>query len=98
MVLRSIRSDPHPRSYFLKSMKTTQGRYAEATEEYHGYCTNCDDFTNDHGVEPDAEKYKCDECGMMTVMGAEQALIMGHITFVGPAGSFDESDIERSAE
>lgn len=42
-----------------------------------GYCTSCDAITNIGGVEPDAEGYDCEECGNATVMGIENALIMG---------------------
>ena len=29
------------------------------------------------GVEPDAEKYPCDECGKHTVYGVEQVVLLG---------------------
>lgn len=48
-------------------------------DDNNGYCTTCKAVTNDGGVEPDAEGYRCDECGSMTVMGIEQALICGHL-------------------
>ena len=50
----------------------------EFSEEYMGYCTACDDITTD-SVEPDAEGYICDECGKHTVMGIENAVLMGFI-------------------
>jgi hypothetical protein len=39
-----------------------------------GVCIKCGEIT--HGVEPDAEKYKCESCETDTVYGAEQVLIM----------------------
>ena len=48
-------------------------------ENYDGYCTSCQSFTVECGVEPDAEGYECPECGGHTVIGAEQALLMGNL-------------------
>lgn len=56
--------------------------YQLAQEENTGFCSSCEDFTTS-GVEPDAENYVCEDCGNQTVFGAEQALIMGMITFIG---------------
>lgn len=63
-------------------MEISEERYMEACESYSGYCSGCDDITQDSGVEPDAEGYKCPTCDAMTVMGIENALIMGKIEFV----------------
>ncbi len=57
-------------------MLVVEARYHEACENHEGFCTKCDDFTRD-STEPDAEAYDCPECGENTVMGTEQALIMG---------------------
>jgi Zn finger protein HypA/HybF involved in hydrogenase expression len=54
--------------------------YVEATESYTGWCKECKEFTRDE-TEPDAEAYDCPECGKHTVVGAENALIMGLIEF-----------------
>lgn len=62
-------------------MTTTESEYENAVENYGGYCTTCRKFTNTEGVEPDAENYECDVCENKTVMGAEQALMSGHIAF-----------------
>jgi hypothetical protein len=35
-------------------------------------------------VEPDAERYECDECERHAVYGLEQALLMGRIDIVDP--------------
>jgi hypothetical protein len=48
-----------------------------------GYCTKCDKITCQGGVEPDAEHYKCRDCGGSTVMGVEQAVLAGKIEIVG---------------
>ncbi len=39
-----------------------------------GVCIKCGEIT--HGVEPDAEKYKCESCETDTVYGAEQILLL----------------------
>lgn len=57
----------------------TESEYIEATESNLGYCRHCREFTNDF-AEPDARNYKCEECGRMSVFGAEEALLMGLIT------------------
>ena len=62
-------------------MIMTEEDYIEATENNDGFCTRCNEITNSGGVEPDAEDYECDECGNNTVIGIENALSMGHITF-----------------
>ena len=38
-----------------------------------GFCTACG--ATAYGVEPDARKYKCEECGEHKVYGAEELLI-----------------------
>lgn len=49
--------------------------FHDHVNSFDGYCTNCQDFTNMGGVEPDAEFYTCMVCDEDTVMGAENALI-----------------------
>ena len=39
-----------------------------------GVCIKCGIVH--HGVEPDAEKYKCDSCETNTVYGAEQIILL----------------------
>ncbi len=58
----------------------TEFEYIEATEDYYGWCTLCMAFTREC-TEPDAEGYDCPECYGDTVVGAEQALLMGLIEF-----------------
>jgi hypothetical protein len=52
--------------------------YLDYTENYTGFCTNCQKFTRDC-TEPDAEGYDCPDCEKHTVMGTENALISGLI-------------------
>lgn len=58
-----------------------EAEFLERMENGDGYCTECESFTKEGGVEPDAEGYECPECGNKTVVGAEQALFMGLAVF-----------------
>jgi len=63
--------------------KLTETEYLEHVATYDGLCTACGVWTLS-GVEPDAENLPCenDRCaalGLKTVMGAENALLAGHI-------------------
>jgi len=42
--------------------------------DYIGYCIKCG--AEHYGIEPDARKYKCEECGKNTVYGAQEIIIM----------------------
>jgi len=48
---------------------------AVESDENMGFCRECG--AEHYGVEPDARKYECEECGAMAVYGAEEFLIMG---------------------
>lgn len=48
---------------------------AVESDSYIGFCVNCGNDAE--GVEPDAEYYKCDVCGLFAVHGAENLLISG---------------------
>ena len=63
------------------STQVSEVDYNEATENYLGWCSDCGSFTTSE-VEPDAEDYTCDSCEGNTVVGAENALIMGLIEIV----------------
>jgi Zn finger protein HypA/HybF involved in hydrogenase expression len=52
--------------------------YAEATDSYQGWCRHCKEFTREN-TEPDAENYDCPVCEKKSVVGAEQALLLGLI-------------------
>lgn len=57
--------------------KITTDQIMEAIEsgEYAGFCLACG--AEAYGVEPDARRYTCEECGAKQVYGAEELLIMG---------------------
>jgi hypothetical protein len=40
-----------------------------------GYCIACGH--ENHGVEPDARRYPCEQCEALKVYGAEEVLLMG---------------------
>jgi len=63
-----------------KTIAVTMEDYTYATESYMGWCTECQEFTRGE-TEGDAENYDCPKCEQNTVMGAEQALLLGEITF-----------------
>ena len=46
---------------------------AAQSDDYMGFCTACG--SEAYGVEPDARRYTCDECGADAVYGAEELLI-----------------------
>jgi predicted RNA-binding Zn-ribbon protein involved in translation (DUF1610 family) len=64
----------------MAQVEVSQADYEDATLNYTGYCSTCESFTRDM-TEPDAEAYTCPDCGEDTVMGAENALISGLISF-----------------
>jgi hypothetical protein len=61
-------------------MKMTAELFRESCLDFHGYCRKCDDITEWGGVEGDAEGYHCPECESESVMGVENALLLGFIT------------------
>jgi hypothetical protein len=61
--------------------------YEEAAESYEGFCIECRAFTTSQ-CEPDARRYRCEECGKKAVYGAEEALMMGLVAI----GEDDEDD------
>lgn len=48
-------------------------------EDNAGFCTQCQEITEESGIEPDAEEYTCGMCEGPFLEGVENALIMGHI-------------------
>jgi len=46
----------------------------ERFEDGMGICVKCG--YEQYGVEPDAEKYKCDDCDKRAVYGAEQVILL----------------------
>ena len=51
--------------------------YREYANMYYGICIGCGAWAEQ--VEPDAHEYPCQECGENAVMGAEEALLAGHL-------------------
>jgi Zn finger protein HypA/HybF involved in hydrogenase expression len=49
----------------------------EAENENSGYCIACGYFQS--GVEPDAERYECEDCGKFTVYGTDNLILMGRV-------------------
>lgn len=47
----------------------------EAMEDNIGFCIKCQ--AEQECCEPDARKYKCEECGELAVYGAEELVMMG---------------------
>jgi Zn finger protein HypA/HybF involved in hydrogenase expression len=62
----------------MKCISVPWEEYEFATENYSGWCPECEDFTHD-SAEPDAEGYKCPVCDNPSVVGAENALLLGMI-------------------
>jgi len=60
-------------------MNISESDYHTHVEEMNGYCVNCKDFTRFGETEPDAENYPCDDCGEDSCLGAEQAMLLGHL-------------------
>jgi predicted RNA-binding Zn-ribbon protein involved in translation (DUF1610 family) len=44
------------------------------SDDYVGFCLACG--SEAYGVEPDARKYECEDCGERKVYGAEELLMM----------------------
>lgn len=73
------RQNKHPKLMKLPDGLTLE-TVLEAVERSHtttdnpGFCMACGAEAD--GVEPDARKYTCEECGAQAVYGAEQLLLM----------------------
>ena len=63
------------RDWATAAILPTVDRLLEAvkTDENLGFCLSCGD--EDRGVEPDARRYKCKQCGELRVYGAQELLI-----------------------
>lgn len=87
-----------------KQLKIASGRVLAAVESSMtdlsspGFCLACGDDAD--GVEPDAERYRCEECGARQVYGAEQVMLIGAIDYgvpiVDPVNLEDLSEDERA--
>lgn len=65
-----------------KTRKTTitvsEAEFRSHANAFDGLCLACGSWTTG-GVEPDASGYPCEGCEAHRVMGAEEALLMGHL-------------------
>jgi hypothetical protein len=61
-----------------KPVEMTESEYLEHREDYNGICLECGEIRWG-STEPDAEGYKCHDCGAMSVRGIENALMAGDI-------------------
>ena len=59
-------------------MTFTLEQIEDAMMDYGGFCDACG--AEAYGVEPDARNYTCEACGAHEVYGAEELVIMGHVT------------------
>lgn len=58
-------------------IKITESHYNYLRSEYFGICLSCKHEQD--SCEPDAENYRCEECGTLDVQGIENLLVMGLI-------------------
>ncbi len=58
-----------------------ESEYMELNEENAGACIRCG--AEAYGVEPDARKYECENCGEHGVYGLDELLIMGYVNITG---------------
>ena len=66
-----------------RPIEITEALYAELNESCGGFCIECRDVV--YGVEPDAWRYRCENCGADAVYGVEELLIRGLIEFAEDA-------------
>ena len=62
------------------AIKLSEEEYQDLCADNGGYCLKC--HSEAYGVEPDARRYKCEECGALGVYGIEELLIMRLIQFI----------------
>lgn len=75
-------NNPAARPVQPAMISMTESECRSLSDAYSGICVGvCQKVTAD-GVEPDARKYKCPQCGEHTVYGIEEAVLMGHVEFV----------------
>ena len=60
-----------------KNMFFSIDEIESALEDNGGFCLACG--AEAFGVEPDARKYRCEECDERAVYGAEELVIMGRV-------------------
>lgn len=57
----------------------TEDEYLEHDSSDDGFCTECQEFTELGGVEPDARGYECPQCHTGNLYGTEEALMEGYL-------------------
>jgi len=62
-------------------LRVSANNFCRMRDQYRGYCPDCEAFTRGE-TEPDAEGYDCPICDGQKVMGAEAALIDGHVEII----------------
>ena len=62
----------------IEPITITYDGYLMMTDSYDGICLACGEIC-EGGCEPDAMNYECFHCGEYKVMGAEFAMMSGHI-------------------
>lgn len=60
--------------------KLSEEEYKDLASDNGGYCLKCGEEA--YGVEPDARRYECEECGERGVYGIGELLMMGQIQFI----------------
>ena len=73
----------NPETGKTQRVEATEQEYRAANDDMTGICIRCG--LEQGPVEPDAERYECEDCQMPSVYGAEQLLLMGRLTIVEAA-------------
>lgn len=68
--------------YGARMFKMTEDTYHAARDEYLGLCLSCKSWRE--STEPDAENYRCGDCGRKQVQGIDNLLICGQVEIVEP--------------
>ena len=61
-------------------IEVTEGELRSHIAAQEGVCLNCGEWSE--GVESDAENRLCTSCGEDDVVGAEQSVLLGAVSFV----------------
>lgn len=86
-LLEFIKSKPVKVDKFTpKILKISQDEYHDLRDSHSGFCEYCG-AVNDGGHEPDAEKYKCNNCEKNHSYGIEIAFMGGKVEIVDPEDS-----------
>ena len=64
----------------MTTYSCSEDEFLQHQDMYDGLCLACGEWTCG-GVEPDARNYECPSCHARKVCGAEEALMMGSLTF-----------------